>query len=81
MHWSWNVCFEREEGTCDTGGFWDGCGQGDEEGDWEKHVVEEVVEVICILCFWCTLSCADYKRTHLTALSVYGHSGVLAYFD
>jgi len=54
MHWSRYVCFEGEEGTRDSGGFWDGGGQGDEKGDWKKYVIAEVVEVIFILCFWCT---------------------------
>lgn len=75
MHRSWNVCFEGKEGACDTGGFWDGCGQGDEKGDREKHVIAEVVEMICISCLWCSsLSCADEQKTHLRVLSVYSHT-------
>lgn len=45
VHWSWNVCIEGKEGARNSGRFWDGCGQSNEEGDWEEHVIAEAVEV------------------------------------
>ena len=45
VHRSRNVCFEREKGSCNTGRFRDGGGQGNEEGDREKHVTSQAVEV------------------------------------
>lgn len=51
MHRSRNVCSEREEGSCYPGGLWDGCCQSHEEGNREKYVFEEALEVDVL--FYC----------------------------
>ena len=53
MHGSRDVCFEGKESPCNTRRFRDGSGEGDEEGDREKHVLTEAVEMIMfyLLCF------------------------------
>ena len=45
VHRSWDVCFERKKGSRDSGRFWDGRGQGNEEGIREEHVVAKTLEV------------------------------------
>lgn len=40
-----DVCFEGKKGSRDSGRFWDGCCQGDEEGIREEHVVTKALEV------------------------------------
>ena len=52
MHRSRDVCFEGEEGSRNTGRFRDGCSESDEEGDGEKHVLEETLEVDTIHLFY-----------------------------
>lgn len=67
LHRSRHVCSSRATSTCNTGRFRDGCGEGDEEGDRQEHVFEEVVEVIQV--FATMVLGSSYAHTLVTSRS------------